>query len=53
MKILKCIICDGEVDILNEDTCSNKKVKCRKCGFTNANIKEKKEPEIFIIRKQS
>ena len=46
MKILKCIICYGEVDIIE----STKGVKCKKCGFTN--IKEEKEPEIIIIKKK-
>jgi DNA-directed RNA polymerase subunit RPC12/RpoP len=52
MKILKCIVCDGEIDIINEDNSIFKKVKCRKCGFTNlVPKKETKYPEIIIRRK--
>jgi DNA-directed RNA polymerase subunit RPC12/RpoP len=52
MKILKCVICGGEVDIINDDRSINKKIKCRKCGFTNFSAKENKEPEIFVIKKR-
>lgn len=53
MNILKCIFCGGEIDILNEDRSSFKKVKCKKCGFTNSTVKEVKQPEIFtILRKK-
>ena len=51
MKILKCIICKGEVDIVVEDMSTYKKIKCKKCGFTN--YQENKEPEIVIIRKRT
>lgn len=50
MKFLKCVICDGEVDIINSDRSTNKKIKCRKCGFSN--YVETKEPEIIVIRKR-
>jgi hypothetical protein len=50
MKILKCIICHGEADIINSDKSVVKKIKCRKCGFTN--YVETKEPEIIVIRKR-
>lgn len=50
MKILKCIICNGEVDIIQTDRSINKKIRCCKCGFTNS--QESKEPEILIIRKR-
>jgi len=54
MKILRCIICNGEVELVIDDRSTNKKVRCSKCGFTNCtpttNIKE---PEIFIIRKRA
>ena len=50
MKFLKCIVCDGEVDIISPDRATNKKIKCRKCGFTNCS--ERKEPEIVVIRKR-
>jgi hypothetical protein len=50
MKFLRCIVCNGEVDIISTDRCVSKKIKCRKCGF--ANYSESKEPEIVIIRKR-
>ena len=53
MKILKCIICSGEVDILYDDRSSNKKIKCKICGFTNCSTKEPKDPEIVIIRRKT
>lgn len=40
----------GEVDLVNNDHSVNRKVKCRKCGFTNEN--ENKGPEIVVIRKR-
>ena len=52
MKILKCIICNGEVELVVEDRSTNKKVRCNKCGFTNCITPNIKEPEIFIIRKR-
>ena len=53
MKILKCIICQGEIDIvLDGDRSINKKVRCKKCGFSNSNVKETKEPEIVIIKRR-
>ncbi len=50
MKLLKCKICLGEVDIIGNDRSICKKVKCRKCGFTNE--AEQKGPEVVIIRKR-
>lgn len=52
MKILRCAICSGEVDIVGDDLSLGKKTKCRHCGITNAKS-EKKEPEVFVIRKRS
>jgi len=53
MKILKCIICGGEVDILEYNGSINKKIKCRCCGFNNLQTQKKKEPEVVIIRKRT
>lgn len=50
MKFLRCKLCRGEVDIVNNDRSINKKTKCSKCGF--ANFSTVKEPEIVIIRKR-
>ena len=52
MKILRCIVCNGEVDVLDGDKSVNKTVKCRCCGFTNSQIYKRKEPEVLIIRRQ-
>lgn len=50
MKFLKCKICLGEADIIGNERPANKKIKCRKCGFTNQ--VEAKGPEVVIIRKR-
>ncbi len=51
MKLLKCKICRGEVEIVNNHRGINKKIKCTKCGFNN--IEEKKKyPEIYVIKKK-
>jgi len=53
MKLLKCKLCSGEVDIVGNEKTINKKVKCKKCGFTNAPIEsENRFPEVLVIRKR-
>lgn len=51
MKLLKCKLCMGEMDIVGNERAVNKKVKCRKCGFTNET--DNKGPEVVVIRKRS
>jgi hypothetical protein len=51
MKLLKCKVCRGEVDIVDQDRSIGKKTKCRKCGYAYQPPVEK-EPEIVIIRKR-
>lgn len=51
MKLLKCKICMGEVDLVGDEHTVNRKVKCRKCGFTN-DAPENKGPEVVVIRKR-
>lgn len=51
MKLLKCKICLGEVDIIGNDRAINKKTKCRKCGFSTE-AEAPKGPEVVIIRKR-
>lgn len=51
MKLLKCKVCNGEIDIIGNERAVNKKTKCHKCGFSTDN--EKKEPEVFIIKKRN
>lgn len=51
MKLLKCRVCGGEVDIIDSDRSVNKKIKCLKCGFSNDDLPQKK-PEIVIMKKR-
>lgn len=53
MKILSCLFCDGELEILNiQDHSSFKKVKCIACNFVSPNKVEKQDDqlEVFIRR---
>jgi uncharacterized Zn finger protein len=52
MKLLRCKLCRGELDIVGGERSINKKVRCRQCGYTNANEPDKKGPEVVIIRKR-
>jgi hypothetical protein len=52
MKLLKCIVCLGEVDFVGPERATNRKVKCRKCGFTNESVAENKGPEVVVIRRR-
>lgn len=52
MKLLSCIVCDGEIDIVNNDRSVTKKVKCKSCGFANFESPAK-VPEVLIIRKRN
>lgn len=47
MKILQCMFCKGELEII-QDHGFNKKVKCLDCGYSNL---ETKEPEVLIIKR--
>lgn len=49
MKLLKCIICNGEIDIIGNERAVSKKTKCRKCGLTS--YEEKMAPEVIIRRR--
>lgn len=50
MKLLKCKLCSGEVDIIGNYRSIEKKIKCRKCHFTNE--KPKNITEIVVIKKK-
>lgn len=50
MKILKCKLCMGEVEIVGNERAIVKKTKCLKCGHTSE--PEQKGPEVVIIRKR-
>lgn len=52
MKLLKCKLCKGEMDIVGGERAVNKKVKCRSCGYSNENETGYKQPEVVIIRKR-
>lgn len=52
MKLLKCRVCAGEMEIVGNEHAVNKKVKCLKCGYTNSNESERKTPEVIIIKKR-
>jgi len=49
MKILQCMYCKGELEII-QDKGFIKKTKCVSCNFTNNT--EPKEPEVMIIRRR-
>lgn len=51
MKLLRCKLCSGEVDFIGNERTINKKIKCKKCGYTNET--EYKVPEIVIIKKRN
>lgn len=51
MKLLKCKLCQGEVDIIGGEHAVNKKIKCTKCGFTNESV-QPKGPEVIIMRRK-
>lgn len=51
MILLKCKLCMGEINIIGNEKLINKKVKCKKCGFTNGES-EQNFPEVIILRKR-
>lgn len=52
MKLLKCKLCAGEVEIIGNERAINKKVKCLKCGYSNTNEPERKVTEVVIIKRR-
>lgn len=54
MKLLKCKLCRGEMDIVGSERAINKKVKCRQCGFSNDGQSNSiyKGTEVVIMRKR-
>jgi hypothetical protein len=51
MKLLKCLLCDSECDIVGNERGINKKVRCRQCGHNNVDEPTKKAPEVIIRRR--
>jgi uncharacterized Zn finger protein len=52
MKLLKCKLCSGEMDIVGNERAINRKVKCRQCGYNNESETNYKGPEVVILRKR-
>ena len=52
MKLLKCKLCRGEVDIIGNEKAVQKKIRCRKCGFTNDDD-QKSVTEVIVIKKRN
>lgn len=50
MKLLKCLLCNGEADIIGNEFAVNKIIRCQRCGYSNNT--PKKEPEVVIIKKR-
>lgn len=50
MTFLKCKICGGEIDIIDDNSIT-KKIKCNFCGFSNEDS-AKKMPEVIVIKKR-
>jgi hypothetical protein len=51
MKLLRCKLCHGEVEIIGNERAIQKKIKCSKCGFTND--EQKSVTEVIVIRKRN
>jgi hypothetical protein len=52
MKLLKCKLCHGEVDIIGNFRGVTKKIKCLNCKYSNSSDKEKILPEVVVIKKK-
>lgn len=50
MKLLRCKLCHGEMDVIGNERATHKKVKCRQCGYSNETID--KLPEVVVLRKR-
>lgn len=56
MQLLRCLVCEGELEITSLDDGINKKVRCLSCGFTNdkkVGVEKKSFPEVIVLRKRS
>ena len=55
MKLLKCKLCRGEMEIIGNVRAINKKVKCKNCKYTNQSkhAHTHREPEIVVIHKRT
>jgi hypothetical protein len=50
MIVLACKLCRGECDIIGNERAVHKKIKCKKCGFSNGI--DRKEPEVVVLKKR-
>lgn len=50
MKILRCLSCKGELDVIGDDGI-RKIVKCRDCNFTSGNVR-RRDPEVLVIKRR-
>lgn len=53
MKLLRCLLCRGECDIVNHERAINKHIKCRSCHYSNENEQVKKSPEVVFIKRKT
>lgn len=51
MKLLRCKVCSGEVEIVGNERAVLKKIKCTKCGFNNLEEEDKKP--VIIMKRRS
>ena len=49
MKLLKCRLCKGEMDVIGNERSINKKVRCQRCGY---GTEDQKMPEVIVIKKR-
>jgi len=49
LKILKCKVCRGEVDIIADEYSINKKIKCQDCGFTGEKLSKNNVSKTEVI----
>lgn len=52
MRLLKCKLCAGEIDIVGNEHSILKIIKCKYCGFSN-NDEKQKYPEVIVIKKRT
>lgn len=52
MKLLKCLLCRGECEIVGGEHSVNRKIKCSKCGYTNIKDPQQVMPEVIVVRKK-
>ncbi len=51
MKLLKCLFCDGEVDVVGNFDSVVKKIKCIDCGYQNFKDQPKPKEPIIVYKR--